>query len=228
MATRKTRSTKGAFGENRLPLAGRAMVPESRRRPLWGGILAGGAVLALLALGAVLTSGRGLAPGPVASAHAGFEESCESCHRPLSGVSEEGCLLCHDRRGLAAGTFGFESHFAAFPRAEPAGKELARRDRQKPCSSCHREHGGREAPLTEVADSACAACHGFRSFGEHPEFAFARLGLPDSPGLRFLHRRHVRELERSALAHAEADNPQLTCLYCHNPDPEGAGFSPLD
>ncbi len=227
MAARKVRPEKGVYGAADLPIAGRYLIPESRRGPLRAGLIAAAAIALLLAATAAFTARRTLAPGPVASAHAGFEGDCASCHLPLAGVANEGCLGCHDRVGLRQGSFDFARH-AAYLGSDPGADGTAKRENPPPCATCHPEHGGREGRLTAVPDGSCGDCHGFSSFSDHPEFRFAREGGEDDANLSFAHRPHVaRVLAERLSPEAAATNPQLACLYCHNPEPQGAGFAPL-
>lgn len=257
----KRRQGKGVYGGARLPIAGGYPATGTRRWTLLAGLV-GCAGLAVW-LGATVVAGRrGLAPGPVASAHATFESECAACHVTTGAVADEGCLVCHERfvrpggavaADDAGGAYSFAVHYAAHagdrmaetaaagtsaagpaagpvPAADDAGgapvaAPAASRDAELRCAACHPEHGGRAAAITAVDDRRCAACHGFAGFGrDHPEFGFARTDTPDDDDLRFTHRFHVKQL----LAERGWDDPQRACLVCHRPEPDGAGFLPLD
>ncbi len=166
--------------------------------------------LALLAAGgwavfATLRPAASFSPGPVAVVHATWESDCAACHEPVipsfanvqnlfgkpDSVADSRCQACH--RG--------PPHYAA----------------QKPnelghCSSCHKEHLGRDARIARTDDRACVKCHAdlpahaarqdaliasgsyanlqVTSFSpqHHPEF---RSAASDPGKLKFSHRRHL-------------------------------------
>ncbi len=228
MAGADKRPTKGVFTTGtRLPVAGRYLIPGSRRWMVLAGLIACGAAALWLAL-AFWTGGRApLSPGPLSSNHANFEANCAACH--TSGVLSasapaDGCRTCHEKVGDTQGTYSFAAHYA-YRSAHPGTKPDA--SREQPCSACHPEHRGRDASIsgiTAASDSTCASCHGFGSFNAgHPEFRFARERIPDDPHLQFSHRPHVQRVQE---AQAFAD-PQRACLFCHEPDAQGAGFAPI-
>ena len=221
----KERRRKGGFGGVRLPIAGRYPVP-GRRAWTWLAGLIGCAAVGAWFLGAFLFGGkRAVAPGPLSSNHAALEASCAACHTGAIGVgamANDGCLVCHERLGSDRGAYGFAAHYVY---ASGDRERRGEPDREVPCAACHPEHRGRTAAVTAVADRRCAACHGFSSLNRgHPEFQFARDGLVDDPHLTFPHRLHVKEVR----GREGFDDPQLACLYCHRPDPAGAGFAPID
>lgn len=226
MAERKQRPAKGGFGGVRLPIARQYLSPERRSLAWQLGAIGAVAVGLALLVTALLGSNRALSPGPLSSAHASFEADCSACHGPFRGVADQACLTCHERVGLRQGLFSFASHYAyGSGRRDLSGEP----GRELPCAGCHLEHGGRGATLVTVPNPRCASCHGFSSFERgHPQFVFAREGRPDANPIRFSHRHHVAEvLARQVATEPAAGNPQLACLYCHSPDPEGAGFAPL-
>ena len=87
------------------------------------------------------------------------------------------------------------------------------------CSTCHREHRGVEADLTEMPEGACQSCHTvqFASFGNgHPEFdkpLFER-----RPRIAFDHAAH---LDRHFGATESAGKAPETCSTCHLPSDDG-------
>lgn len=99
-----------------------------------------GLVGALLA-GSAPTGGEGawaFSSGPLAGPHAAFESDCSACHtRSFAAISDAACLACHEG-----------------PSHHPNLIEEPR------CVSCHSEHRGRAASLTELDDQACVVCHG--------------------------------------------------------------------
>ncbi len=88
-------------------------------------------------------------PGPVAAAHANFENSCFECHDSggpngfIKTVTDNACLKCHDG----------PIHHTNQVRLISAGM-----DRAADCKSCHIEHRGRHA-LATVANDFCLQCH---------------------------------------------------------------------
>jgi hypothetical protein len=141
-------------------------------------------------------------PGPLAGVHATWDDNCAACHvgsRPLAGnnwaaaltgqthVADAQCQTCH------AGP----PHHAGEKPNEAAG-----------CTTCHREHHGRQAALTRVADSHCTRCHAdlashvqaggqthfedVSGFGDehHPEFR-AFVEKKDPGTVAFNHKLHL-------------------------------------
>lgn len=73
-----------------------------------------------------------MSPGVLARAHDPFAGDCDQCHLVFDGVPNAKCLDCHtavqDRIALDR---GFHNRHAS-----------------EPCITCHRDHGGLDAPLT--------------------------------------------------------------------------------
>lgn len=97
--------------------------------------------------------------GPVANAHAIWENNCQACHvdfTPISGsagglaltdwahASDQNCQKCH------AGPPHHEQ-YALFD----AGDDRTSAN----CATCHTDHQGRDADLARVADRHCTVCH---------------------------------------------------------------------
>ena len=87
------------------------------------------------------------------------------------------------------------------------------------CATCHREHSGVDASLTEMPEGACQTCHAvqFDSFGDgHPEF-----------GETLFDRRlriafdHAAHLDRHFGATESAGKAPETCTSCHLPSDDG-------
>ncbi len=72
-------------------------------------------------------------PGPLHRAHASLEADCSRCHSPVDGATDEKCVQCHANE---------ETLLLLQPTA-------FHRDIGS-CRVCHREHRGREAPLSEM------------------------------------------------------------------------------
>src|SRR5206468_1310078 len=81
--------------------------------------------------------------GPVANPHAAWESNCEVCHTPFTSIrpghtADAKCQACHTPA----------DHSANQKPASVAG-----------CADCHRDHQGRTASLTRLADETCTGCH---------------------------------------------------------------------
>jgi hypothetical protein len=104
-------------------------------------------------------------PGPVAAAHADYEQECTSCHvRFQRGSQRDLCLACHEE-------------IAEDLRSETGFHSLSPMVGTRDCADCHTDHGGRDADiggldvarfdhdLTDFpllgahADGACENCH---------------------------------------------------------------------
>jgi predicted CXXCH cytochrome family protein len=123
----------------------------------------------------------------LSEAHGLYQQQCAQCHdqhwQPLlrlatgnpeyRSVSDHACRQCHTQQS-------HDHHSASLAQLTSEG-----------CASCHREHQGRAAMLTDVPDSFCLQCHAdlqphlkaglastfvrrLRSWDEHPEFAIRR------------------------------------------------------
>ena len=215
------RRKKGFFGRATLPVA--AKYPALRSRYflyLVGGV---GALLigVAFALNAAFSNDSLLASGPLSSNHASFGADCASCHTPLEGVTDQKCMVCHEKFGDDLGTHTFEAHYlyrsGDFSRVTPAVNEGT-------CFSCHAEHQGQDAAITSVVDNQCQQCHEIESFNtDHPEFEFAREELVDEANLIFPHALHVGELRRRE----GLKDVEKACLYCHNAEEDGQGFKEI-
>jgi hypothetical protein len=110
-------------------------------------------------------------------------------HRQLA--DSQLCLKCHalgehpmqahavDARALAqltakAQSAGSEANAPLVLQVSRAFSGIDAEDGQLACATCHREHHGRDANLSQFADAQCQVCHAvqFHSFTKgHPEFA---------------------------------------------------------
>lgn len=99
-----------------------------------------------------------LSTGPVAMAHASFENDCQQCHLDFTPISadalrftsnrnldrlEETCQKCHR----------VDHHFR-----DSMKPEFAVIDQH--CSGCHTDHQGRDYDMSNVASKKCTQCHG--------------------------------------------------------------------
>ncbi|NNF03398.1 MAG: hypothetical protein HKN17_02930, partial [Rhodothermales bacterium] len=246
MAGKSSKKRKGYFSGIRLPVAD-SYVNLVSRAPL---LLVGGAVALLVLLffvvNTVAMGGSAVSNGPLSSAHASFGADCASCHTAFEAVSNDKCAVCHEKYGDELGAYSFASHYlyhsTDFTRIVPSPEEVS-------CATCHTEHTGREAQITQVPNGTCATCHeDARSFKDHPEFMPATLverastagstagsasgsTAPNRGGeqrfertnLSFSHSEHVIEVRRSS----DISDIQETCLTCHRAEDDGAGFEPL-
>ncbi|RMH17073.1 MAG: hypothetical protein D6696_16595 [Acidobacteria bacterium] len=215
------RQRRGTFGDVALPAAATYVVPPRRRRLLFAGIVLAAAFVAYAAFDFVAGGADFVVGGPLSSSHATLEQDCAACHVPFASAASERCATCHEKYGDRLGVYSFASHYLYRSRDF---QRLGTREHEVGCAACHREHGGREAPLTAVGDALCTSCHDFGSFAQgHPPPSFAG-GGPDPAGLRFPHARHVREvMDRQGLSDLER-----ACLHCHNPQPDGRYFAAID
>jgi len=188
-----------------------------------------------------------IAPGPLARAHAAAQAPCAACH---AGDQSAACLKCHTGFGswpLAAHNAdpGQLAESAARRRAEfegvaggrplvplllAAASSAVAPPAEIACATCHREHGGAGAALTELDDLRCQACHAvqFASFTRgHPEFPVRSV-----PGgaIAFGHRAHAAHAQAEAgegprrlLAPGPDGAVALACAACH----ESRGDGPM-
>lgn len=131
----------------------------------------------------------------VSANHADFATDCDACHGPDKLVTDDRCGECHDV-GL---------HQDA--------------EMDATCGSCHLEHRGLGADLTQVGVERCTECHDQHPFEEeHPEFvlvadAEAARKAKYAAGLEVFHSLHAEDSE---------------CSECHRPTSGGApAFKPV-
>jgi hypothetical protein len=220
------RRTKGTFGDVRLPMTKKYIFPSTRKHMMF----MGGAGCLLIALyciaDALLLHNTFISSGPLSANHANFESECAKCHQSFKGVKDSKCSTCHEKTNDKLGVYTFAAHYVY--RSEDANKIQMSKDKhgsdEKPCASCHPDHLGRDAKVTQVLDARCSSCH-YKSFNnDHPQFAFARTNGPDDSTLKMTHVKHTKEL----LKLLRTPNIERACLYCHNPQTDGKGFKPLD
>jgi len=167
------------------------------------------------------------ASGPLSSPHAKFEKNCASCHEPFKAATSEKCSVCHEKTGDKLGVYTFTGHYVyrsgEMQRLKTAAANFSAKETA--CAVCHQEHQGRNAFITNVPDNYCTSCHVYGSFNKnHPQFQFVTKRIPDDSTLAFTHIKHVKEIvKREKLTDIER-----ACLYCHNPQPDGRHFEPIE
>lgn len=113
-------------------------------------------------------------PGDLHAVHAAWDNDCEKCHVPgrptdsgnaltrwlaKPALSEERCQQCHEG---------------------PPHSSSQDPDQVPRCGTCHRDHAGRTAWLTQLSDHTCQRCHAIDSFAKnHPPFR-----VTDADGVR--------------------------------------------
>lgn len=95
-------------------------------------------------------------PGATTAGHYQIELSCDTCHTPFQGVSNEPCLKCHAEELAAADDSHPKSKFT-----DPRNAEFASKLDAISCISCHREHhpGIARAMGVTLPDDYCRLCH---------------------------------------------------------------------
>ncbi len=205
--------------------------PVHRQLRSWTWFALGASAALILAVSLWPGSRRVYQAGPLATAHAMFNNNCGVCHtqhfqtvgrlwqsdRQVHSVSDDACLKCHP--GPA-----HNNHVAATN-----------------CASCHREHHGQQ-PLALVPDGHCTNCHAdlktqfagksaFRnvaSFQGHPEFALWS-DPKDTETVKFNHERHLNLKPEECLNKKQlvANLQSKQCSACHQPDAAGRYMQPI-
>jgi hypothetical protein len=216
---RRIRDTKGVAQRLDLNYLNRpALLAVMRSRITWALVAVAIAVSIPLVVG-FGGSRRVVMNGSVSSAHAVFENKCESCHvNAFGGVPDSACQACHD----------------AGP--HPAKSIDTGRARKTPqCADCHLEHQGRRQ-LAKVAEGNCTGCHAnlsshadgakvkpvtaFRA-GKHPEFATA--SMTDTRPLKLNHAVHMPAAAKTI----RGIKLPMKCADCHETDRNSATGDPL-
>jgi hypothetical protein len=162
---------------------------------------------------------RQYSPAPVASVHAVWDGQCAACHAPGQSLRQDGQAISTVGAsvfGHSAGDVRCVSCHAGPPHHanQIAGEVWS-------CSGCHRDHQGRDADLTRMADATCTRCHArieqhregvsllspptesVTSFAvDHP--AFRSLKSADPGRLKFNHRLHLLPGQAPQAAKASA------------------------
>ena len=79
-------------------------------------------------------------PGELSDAHAFLDNDCLSCHTPVIGVSRDKCVVCHAN----------DTHVI---QRQPTTFHTDIDD----CRSCHTEHAGKQANITQMDHEALAS-----------------------------------------------------------------------
>jgi len=77
--------------------------------------------------------------------HSLLAYSCESCHKPWIGVSNESCIGCHEN----------SIHFVNKDLSEIPKHPVKR----VTCIDCHKEHRGKVHNIKLVGNLSCLECH---------------------------------------------------------------------
>lgn len=213
---------KGTFSFTKLSVSRNYIFPNPRRAMMVIGGMVGLGILAFFVIDHLFLKSSLTASGPLSSFHAKFEKDCAACHEQFNAVTNAKCSICHEKTGDTLGVYTFAAHYvyrsADLRRVKPSEQE-------HPCYLCHQEHLGREAFITNVPDSRCTPCHAFGSFNKkHPQFEFATRRMPDDSTMLFTHIRHVKEVVKQE----KLVDIERACLYCHNPQPDGKHFAPIE
>ncbi len=226
----KEQRKKGTFGDIRLDVTRKYVFPMSRKRMIQLGALGCIILLAYFLADAFLLNSSFIARGPLSSNHANFESDCSKCHSSFSAVNDRKCQSCHEKTGDNLGVYTFAAHYVYRSGDRPARLESAKQEhasKEEPCATCHPDHLGRSAMITNVSDARCVSCHPYGSFNKnHPEFEFARKQLPDESTLIFTHIHHTKLVLEQKLN--KSVDIVKACLYCHNPEPDGKHFKPVN
>ncbi|MDG2223920.1 MAG: cytochrome c3 family protein [Rubripirellula sp.] len=173
-----------------------------------------GLVTAGLYAAYVIASGGGsqVSTGPVAEAHAAFENDCQQCHQDFTPIGSRGCELNWSLVGLSKAK-SVEHTEAACKVCHDVGDHYrgkmseAWQLQDQNCATCHADHQGRLHDLAAVSQSQCTDCHARLADGcvgtpsvrdsitkfdqaSHGEFASLATGDPGS--VKFDHQQHMR------------------------------------
>ena len=209
------------------------------------GVIVGGLYIAWVLAGGKPAATQ-LSPGTLARDHARWDSDCKACHTPFV-----------PQRPDAAG-----ARVVSFWLADAASGDFHRADAKcrqchkstgihhanqipaevESCSSCHRDHQGRDFDMTRMDDAHCTACHAsiashrskpgiapianvtaFERVGDgepaHPAFRSLQM-KEDSGNIRFSHRLHMTlgQLYPGQTPPAGKRLEQLACDACHQPE----------
>lgn len=143
-----------------------------------------------------------LSPGPVASAHAGINSECGSCHsQAFTPIKNDDCSKCH--------------------RLNPHTRLASFKENEARCVTCHVEHK-EPSILLALESEQCIKCHGdikkhapeskmrtISNLKTHPDFTFKE----DASKIKLNHAVHLKKGIRSPNGPVD-----LTCVRCHRLD----------
>lgn len=188
-----------------------------------------------------------VSPGPLSSQHSTSVHQCSDCHamgeRGVSdwihaSLGDDGslqqnalCLKCHANLGGAAShAHSLAPHDLERSSADHASSGSLVLAAAKPlgadhlhtelaCATCHREHQGTRAALTNLTDLQCQVCHQetFASFGH---------GHPDFP--RYPYERRSRIYFDHLSHYGQHFNDSVTCHTCHDRSVSGRSMTVRD
>lgn len=195
-----------------------------------------------------------LSPGEVTTSHATIEANCSACHTAAEGgldtwihlafnddtalKDSARCLKCHTEMGneaLFAHSISVErlNQITSQKQASastPIALQLAAltghpsTNGKLACSTCHQEHHGRKASLTQLTDLQCQSCH----VSQFTSFQHGHPALGDYPYQRrsriyFDHNTHLNRYfknEEFKRTMPDGHKPE-SCSACHTPDATG-------
>jgi predicted CXXCH cytochrome family protein len=195
-----------------------------------------------------LTADQSWDPGPLDSGHATFGRDCVKCHQQaFVQVKNDACETCHAQIGWHFALDKPEQkalHDAVFSADESGGR----------CAACHRDHKGLKALKRQDAP-LCVTCHvdlktrhntvatvNVGDFAnDHPSFMLSmqaldergrpevkrvlqKEGVTEKSNLKFPHDVHVT----SKGVRSPTGKQVLNCSGCHEADPVGARFKPIE
>ncbi len=190
----------------------------------------------------LLLSDRFWDSGTLASVHHFFRQDCSTCHtQPFVPTTDAACISCHDK---------------THPHTDPDFNDLDKLKNTR-CTACHADHNGKKGLIIRD-DKLCSECHkdlqaqgvdtdldDAEDFGtHHPPFrptlishqdgkdVEERVSIEDTlafreqSNLEFPHDVHLSRKGLSTFYHE--DNVRLWCDNCHEAEPGGNGFLPIN
>ena len=179
-------------------------------------------------------------PGPVIAQHAAAGISCDRCHSATELTSGEWlaaafkptrahatsqhCLSCHALGAQPLQPHGLKAEELRLLTQKIAGtdvpsetiKVIADPAGDIACSTCHREHHGRDVDLKKIPDSGCQVCHRvqFAGFPQgHPDFK--SYPYERRTRIMFDHSRHISTYFPAA---KDRQTTPSGCNSCHTTD----------
>lgn len=213
---------------------------------------------------------RLISPGPLTAKHSAKAQACDTCHAdetksPLSWIqlavaggektAPSACVRCHKVSVPATADkphnlTGEQLQAITAGMQKQVGDEAVRRfnifsgaEQSLQCDSCHREHRGKHAALTDVPNKRCINCHTSQhaDLDDHP--AFTQFAYSRRTRINFNHTEHFEKHfkdekvakhapDSCATCHALDDEYGImvsrsfkdSCLRCHKDDTTGESF----